>query len=184
MICRLRAVERVNVKLKPPTLTDPSQSRTKSQANKLWSSTDIMCSCYSFYLPLRRIPVFYLIFIPRVLQMGTRVEWSVFESPLWLSVLLCLTHNRPWLHMDTHTLSLLFLSFYLSHSIDCCNQTPGCSQVVWECLAIFHFSEPCWVEYSHFLCNQVTEWMRSRPKGETKGKHRSIDMEKKHHSLK
>lgn len=165
---RQRALERADVKPKPPTLTDTWWSITESQASKRQSNGDIMCSCCSFLSPpSEKNPVSSLIFVPRVLQMSTRAEWSAFESPRRLSVLLCLTHECTW----THTLSLL--SFSLG------NQTAGCSQVVWEGRAVFHFSDPCWAEYSHFPHNQVTEWTGSHVKRwKLKGKHKSIAVSK------
>lgn len=66
-------------------------------------------------------------------------EWSVFESPLWPPILLCPTHN---LHTWTHTLSSFSTSISLVLSIDCYNQTTGCSQVIWECYAIFPLIQP------------------------------------------
>lgn len=137
MICRQRAPERANVKPKPPTLTDPVQGRTESQREKLWSSRDMMCSCCSFISPSGESGALFDIRPTCSSDEHKSGVKSVFESPLWLSVLLCLTRNPPCIHMDAHTLPL-----YLSLSIDCCNQTACCSQVVRECRAIFHSLQP------------------------------------------
>lgn len=148
-----------------PTL---GKARTESQAGELRSSRDIMCSCCSFYPPFRRIrcSLWY--------SSHTFFRWAQVRSGVCSRALCDCLFCFVWPTIPhDHTLSL-----YLSHSIDCCNQTAGCSQAVRERRAIFHFCDPCWVEYSHFLHNQVAEWMRSQVKGETKDKHKSITVGK------
>lgn len=176
MICRQRALEYVNIKPKPPTLTDLRQSRTESQGNKLWPRRDIMCFYCSFVSPSGETSVLF-----DIRPTCSSDEHKCRVECVWgSSVIVCSALSDPQSPTCTHghRLSLLFLCLSLSLSIDCCNQTAGCSQVIWECSAIYHFSNPCWVKYYHFLHNQVTEWMRSQVKRRTKGKHKSITMEK------
>lgn len=142
-ICQ-RAVECVNVKTKPPTLTDPRRIRTQSRGIKLGSSRDIKCSCCSFTSPSRESYVLFDV-RPTCSSDESGVE-CVGES----SAVVCSALSDP----HGHTLSLCL-------SIDCCNQTAGCSQVVWECHAIFHFST-CVGWNTPIFCSTRTQRMRAQ----------------------
>ena len=151
MICRQGACERVNVKLKPPTLADPLQS----QGNKRLSCRDTMCSCWSFISSSRESGVLFDI-RPTCFsdehQSGVK---SLLESPLWLSVLLCLTHNYPCVHVDTHSLDL---SLSASRLIAVIKQRA----VARSQSAVLLSTSTAHVGWNtQFFCTTRSEWMRS-----------------------
>lgn len=116
MICRQRALERANVKPKPPTLTDPRQCRTESRANKRWSSRDVLVVL--FYLPFRAIRC--SLWYSSHMFFRWAQEWSGVCSRALCDCLFCFVWPTiPREYTWTHTVSLLrlSLSIYLSRLI-------------------------------------------------------------------
>lgn len=114
MICRQRALERANVKPKPPTLTDPRRCRAESRANKLWSSRDVLVVL--FYLPFRAIRC--SLWYSSHMFFRWAQEWSGVCLRALCDCLFCFVWPTiPREYTWTHTVSLLCLSLSLSTSI-------------------------------------------------------------------
>lgn len=81
-LCQQKALKHVNVKPKPPTLTDLTQSGTESRGETSRGPAGAESVLVVLLSALQENPPFCLIFVPHVLQMSTRVRWRALESPL------------------------------------------------------------------------------------------------------
>lgn len=176
MICWQRALERVNVKPKPPTLTDPRQSRTESQAKQtaVRRGRDVFL-LFFFISPSEKIR--------RSLWYSSHVffrwaqEWSGVCSRALCDCLFCfvwptIPHGCTWTHTNTYSLalslSLLLLPIYLSRLIAVIKQRAAARSHTSAVLFSTSLTHAGWNTPSVFFHQQVTGWTRSQIKGKTK----------------
>lgn len=110
---------------------------------------------FLLYLPFRRIqrPLWYS---SHVFFRWARERTGVRSRALF-DCLFCFVWPTipPWAHVDTHK-NTHSLPLHLRKLIAVIKQWTAVG-FVWECGANFHSSDPCCVENSHILHNEVTE---------------------------